>query len=91
MKKLAIKQMIIPFVIGLLVGCIITTGVFLVIRSKQRPNMRNFDPSTFEKSDFDSSKFPKRDGDGSNRPSRRSNNTQESNKTEDNTKVESGE
>ena len=89
MKKLEIKKMIIPFVIGLLVGCIITTGVFLIIRGNRIPNMRNFDPSTFEKSDFDSSKFPSRDG--SNRPSRRSSSTQETEKTEDNTKVESGE
>lgn len=78
------KNQIFAFVAGLLVGAIITTGVFLVIRTKDRPrNMPNFDPSTFENGNFDKSKMPSRDG--SNRRQR------QNDSTKSDTTVESGE
>ena len=64
-----IKANILPFVIGILIGAIITTSVFLIIRSNRRPNIPDFDKSGFpmkrdengEGSDFD--KFDKKDFD----------------------------
>ena len=62
MKKKDIfnKTTIISFVIGLLVGSIITTGIFLMIRTNDRPKMPSgFDPSTVNRSNFDKSKYPR--------------------------------
>ena len=47
-KKINIKAQIIPFAIGLLVGAVITTGIFLIIRKTDKPkNMPNFDNSGY--------------------------------------------
>ena len=48
------KKQILTLIIGMLIGSIITTGVFLILKSNQRPNMSNFDMSNFDKSNFPS-------------------------------------
>jgi len=47
-KSIDLKSQILPFVVGVLVGAVITTGIFLIIRKTDRPrNMPNFDNSGY--------------------------------------------
>ena len=41
------KKQILTLIIGILIGAIITTGVFLVIKSNEKSNMPSFDRSNF--------------------------------------------
>ena len=41
------KKQILTFIIGLLVGAILSTGVFLVLKQNEKPNMANFDRTNF--------------------------------------------
>ena len=41
------KKQILTLIIGILIGAIITTGVFLVIKSNEKSNMLSFDRSNF--------------------------------------------
>ena len=43
------KKEVLTLIIGILIGAIITTGVFLVLKSNDRPS---FDMSNFDKSEF---------------------------------------
>ena len=40
--KLNLKQNILTLIIGILIGAIITTGVFLIIKSNERNNFPDF-------------------------------------------------
>ena len=63
------KKEILMFIIGVLVGAVVTTEVFLIIRGNGRPNMPEFDKSGFpsrigengEEREFDKSKFDRKD------------------------------
>ena len=66
-KKENRKQAIFMFVCGLLVGAIITTGVFLVIRKNERPNFDDLNKSSY---------CTRQRPDGRNRPSKGSRGTQ---------------
>ena len=41
------KKQILTLIIGILIGAIITTGVFLVLKNNDRPSMGDFDRSNF--------------------------------------------
>lgn len=75
-KKENRKQAIFMFVCGLLVGAILTTGVFLVIRKNERPNFDDLN-----KSSYGTRQRP----DGTNRPSRGSRGTQNEETTQEQT------
>ena len=52
------KNQLLTLIIGILIGSIITTGVFLIIKSNEKSNMPSFDSSKIRsRENFDMSNF----------------------------------
>ena len=63
------KKEIITLIIGILIGAIVTTAVFLIIKANTKPSFPDFDKSNFtmkkrdkdEEIEFDGKKFDKKE------------------------------